>query len=591
MADRLSEIRNLERIREIRALESMDPNQPSVQAIGELDGKTPAGGEKDIYDDAAEFGGQAMEFAKRHPVVALATHPTVGKVLGYAGGLTRTGLAKAIGMVTPGRNPVDMNDIVNTLKGEAPGVGDYAERFGVKDVPIPLPFEKHNHLTTKGLFNLLGNIVTDPLYHGAGQAMGRRLYGQALEPIELEGIRRSKHEVGDVLNKHGVWNERNLQGKAQAIVDKNMESVRAAETAAAAAGGEVNIVEAMKEAQANVNRIKKHARPGSAQERMANEMQAEIDNHLQAAAKEPQTQTIFEPQAPSRPYETGREPLSKHGPGMGVIDRVDTTDPLIMRNGKPVRGISKVRPTIDTTPVRLPPPSGAEAGIVDLKATGKTGQIGRADIPEITPLKPTGEITPFERPDTASAADRVRSLPVGGKYTTTTTERVPGPNPEATAQWKRDAYSTAKDAAYDTAKRTTAWQAHYKSMGFGLKEATEKAIEKTLGKEAALKYMLENEEAGKLLSTAKSQTKVANQRARDTNTLTSTSNTEALLGALAHASGKGLESVGLSKLLRGVKMSRMPIGYALRNTPQAPVTAGVVGTNLLTPWARPEEQK
>lgn len=580
MGAREEQIARIQQIERIQALEAknIDPNQPGVEAIGTTG---TVSNEPDWIDHAGAIAKKALPaplklMLQSHEIPAVrALDQGLGKVAGYAGGWTRTLAAKLAGMVKPGKNPVELlgSDGIKALQGEAPGTGDYAERFGVPTVSAQIPGTKRV-LTSKDFLNVVGNAALDPLTYGGAQWAGKKLYNSAIRPVEIDGMRYGKADVGDVMNKHGIWNERDLPKKAQAVVDKNMASTQATEKAATLAGAEADIVESMQAAQAKVNQIREHARPGSAQEQMANEMQAEIDNHLATKAKP--SETVFK----AKPEDTS----GFDAPTMGKIDRAGTMDPLELFNGKPKKGISQIRPVlaIEKPPTERTWPKGelpnGEGEIPGGPSYDQKNPSNRA--PTDTSLK--GWVKP------RSDVDAPSSLPVQGEWTTTPAQ--PGPNPEATSTWKTDAYKAAK-GAYDTTKHATDWQEFYKAQGYGLKEATEKAIEKTLGAEAAAKYRLENEEAGKLLSTGKAQKRVADQAARDMDTLTTTSNTEALLSGVAgiHGLEKALKAVSISKAVRGLKMSRMPIGYALRNLPKETTRGAALGVQL-NPWSQPEEK-
>ena len=128
---------------------------------------------KDVYDRMGEAVAQGPRGMIGAPIrLAQAVYSTplgkvaqgaAGRAVDYLGGLVRTGSAGIIGAVKPGENPVTTKDVMDTALGQAPGVGDYAERFGVPAKNIPLPGEKHPHVTTKDVINAIGNVATNPL--------------------------------------------------------------------------------------------------------------------------------------------------------------------------------------------------------------------------------------------------------------------------------------------------------------------------------------------------------------------------------------------------------------------------------------------
>jgi hypothetical protein len=546
---------------------AVDPGQPGVQAIGDtgLSSPSPApvpapqpaqvasdGGwksratavtpaktqpqDKDWVDYLSEAPGHvadALTNAKGAPGASLIP-PLVrgaGAAAGYIGGPFQVLAAKLAGMIKSGENPVSLlEDLPKAALGKAPGIGDYAvDKFGVPDASVDIPGTNNKKLTARDLINFIGNAAVNPLTYGGAKMVGKSLYESAINPVEVEGARLGKAAIGDILNKNRVMTEGSLPAKGQAIVNKNMDTVvRPMEQGATDAGATADIKAAMGPAQAHVDDIMKYAKPGSAEEKMAQEMQKEIDLHTQMAAKP--SEKVFTPKAPEAGYDA---------PTIAKVDRVGTPEPANQVNGKPTRGLGPTGPVINDT------------------------------------------------------ADQVVHLPQQGDWTET--PATPGPSPNATARWKTDAYNNAKSSAYDPAKRSDSWQTFYKAQGYGLKDATEKAIEKVYGSEGLAKYQQANAESGAILSTGKVQGKVAAQQARDLGVATSIapSMSEGLMSAAAGGAAKdvesGLSSFAVMRALRAAKLARMPVGYMLRNTPQAPITGAVLQSN--NPWANPQGEQ
>lgn len=120
----------------------------------------------DIYDRLAQIksGIQNALMKTRGPLAVMANpavQDVVGKVIDYPFGYLRTGAAELQGMLKDGENPVTSDDIVNTILGSAPGVGDYAARFGEipKDASVKLPFSNNKSISLQDLANFGGNVA------------------------------------------------------------------------------------------------------------------------------------------------------------------------------------------------------------------------------------------------------------------------------------------------------------------------------------------------------------------------------------------------------------------------------------------------
>ncbi len=635
--DRAAQIARIQQIERIQALEgksaqkSADPAQPGVQAIGST------GAEPDWVDTATSIPGKVADaVSKSHlGLLSAAMNPSIrdlaGRGLDYAGGVARTLGAKAVGAVMPGKNPVELvgDDGINTVLGKAPGVGDYAERLGLPTVGVDIPGTNNKKLTSKDLINLIGNAATNPLTYGAAGWAGKKMYNNAIAPLEVEGNRFSKTDVGDELFKNGIASPLKLRERVQAVVDRNMGKATKVEQQATAGGAEGDVAAAMAPAQAHVNELAKYARGDASKMAMVKEMQDEINQRLTTAAKpsepilrtlpytEPEMSLKFKPNPEMPVYDSG----GKHGLytsnapenqrlGLGVVDRVGTPDPVVPNKfslqGQNQKGISGTRPIVSMNETPL--------STTDEKLLSLPRQIGRGDTEGLLEaLRKATRGEPGKTKVATGAEDTVRSLPIAGEHEMVTkmipreatvldqSEAVPGPSPLETSTWKTDAYNKAKAGAYDTTKRQDAWQTFYKKQGFGLKEATEKAIEKTLGPDAAAEYRATNESTGKMLSTGKAQTRVADQAGRDFTMATSPvpQGTEGVAMAIGKAAGgswmDALSAAGIQKAARGMRLSQMPVGYGLRTMDPNAIRAGVVGSQLRNsndnPWSQPQGAK
>lgn len=595
--DRAEQIARIEQIERIKALESKrsgsDPAQPSAAAIGSPDGKTGAEVESPDWVDRLKqlaSGAQAAISKSHIPILNVAMNPGVqeaaGRVLSVPGGIARTLAADGLEALAPGKNDVTLGDYGNAALGQAPGVGDQvARKFPeVDSASMDIPGTNGKKLSARDLMNFVGNTALDPLVHGMGQAVGKGMYDSSIGKIIGEGKRFGKDSVGETYNKYGIKNPLTMDKTVQAAVDKNMLATGATEAAATRLpGSDIDVAKAMEPAQAHVNAITKYARGDSAQEAMAEEMQKEIDNHKSTISKEPQKAFV------ELPYTEPEQKLVYAGPNPESELHLGSGESTgrLMQNTVTPRLDAKGKPVVNSTPLKkMPGERLFESNPENLTPGGRGGnyEINRLPVPgnydiqtNMIPKLDVGEAT--SEPDLLNPKTSIKPSPLAG------------------SQWKTDAYAAAKDAAYDTAKKTTAWQGFYKSLGYGLKEATEKAIEKTLGSEAAEQYRKTNADTGNLLSTKRAQINAQAQAERLKASVTTpiTTGTEGAAGGLAAALKEGdpLEklgaftvSAGLQKLAKGAQLGAMPAGYALRNMPQAPLNAAIIGTNLKpSPWA------
>ncbi len=625
-----------------------DPAQPGAQAIGTVNGPTPAAQpEKDWVDRAGEIPGALNELARRSHIPGVSLIPAASDAIGAlakrVGAPAQVLAAKAAGIVKPGPNPVSlMNDLPGAvISGDAPGIGDYAvDKFGVPNPSIDIPGTNDKKLTARGIMNVLGNTAVNPLTWGAHKIVGENMYGSALNPVEVEGQRLDKGSMLKVLNKNRIMTEGDLRAKGQRIVDLNDKNViTPMEQGATDAAVEADMHQATAPAQAHVDRLMEHAKPGSAQEKMAKDMQAEIDLHKNMQGTTAKVHTEFQPK-PEEPFlETPTESTGRLEQNQ-VDHRLDANGKPVVNSrvltkwpGEPVANNGQVPgPLVPGTKAPFVPPDETLSTIEQLKRSDLDKVIGRIrGMPDIAPPARTSFVpeAPLAEPTTSpgvvkraiegsrpspqnnfgtqeanweipktgqTTPDKPGSLPQGGDYNLVRTEGKQGPSANATSQWKTDAYNEAGAKAYDPSAHASSWQNFYKKLGFGMKEATEKAIEKVYGSEGLAKYQQANAESGAILSTGKVQGRVAAQRARDLDVATSVvpSATEALSAVTAGGASKSVEAAGLAgaaiRAWRAAKLAKMPVGYVMQNTPLAPVQGAVLQDNLSNPYAKPGGQ-
>lgn len=122
------------------------PSTPSAQAQGEEEQFAPV---------------EVQEEAPQEPGVGMQALDAAGRVLDYAGGAVRTGLANAAGLVTGQGNIVTEKDLKNVAKGKAPDSAEYLRRLGVPEGgSVNIGGQK---FTTRGAAGFALDVATDPL--------------------------------------------------------------------------------------------------------------------------------------------------------------------------------------------------------------------------------------------------------------------------------------------------------------------------------------------------------------------------------------------------------------------------------------------
>ncbi len=155
------------------------------------------------------------------------------KALDYPGGIVRTALAGGAGLLT-GDQPVDEDDLVNTLKGQAPSSAEYMQRLGVSEGPsMQVPFTDNKRISLRDAEGFAMDVVTDPLtlisksvkaLRPAGVAAekaGASVYKSGLKKIDEKLVEKGAGPVSDVLLKEGkVGTTKKLAKEADEIGKK-----------------------------------------------------------------------------------------------------------------------------------------------------------------------------------------------------------------------------------------------------------------------------------------------------------------------------------------------------------------------------------
>lgn len=568
---------------EAKEAQGMNP-MPGTDAIGVTEGPTPAA-KRDWIDKAGElaetlragaekYGPKPIRIAFNKDVQNAAT-----KILDYPAGLVRTGASQIAGMFVPGENPVGIDDWMEALQGNAKGVGDQAVRMGFPDNSVTIPGTEKK-IGNKDLLNIAGGMVTDPFnYPSAFKKVGKKLYNSSIRPIEVEGVRYNKNDVGDEMFKNKISNPLNLKEKIQKIVDKNMLEVEGIEKAATRKGGQIDIEKAMDPAQAYVNKLRAGA-VESEDLNLVKRLQRSIDAHKKLAGRPgqkefielPYTKEVEElvPQAPERGYkaagtkvEADIDPSSNAGAQGKYYYGPNDQRGIQFKDAEDLVTTSK-KPDMQWDPKKGWYSAGDE--VVELS----------------TPMAPKKVLKP--------------AMDVGE----IDGEAILSPPTLTGSRLKKKAYVKARDNAYDMNRKSTEYQNFKKAQGAGLKSETEASVGRSLSPEDEIRYRELNESTGKLLSTGKAQERVTNQAQREFDSLTSPfpNGTEGAVMSIpasmsddiAEGVGKGALTMAIQKAMRGLKLSQMPVGYGLRSVdPKTLKQLLIINQMKYGPWARGEE--
>lgn len=361
--------------------------------------------------------------------------------------------------------------------------------------------------------------------HAAGPAIeagGNTLYNGALNKLTAAIGRKGKGGITNDLFEGGITNPKDLAAKTKDLLTQHVQARDYIAQQADAAGAEMNVHNSLEEAENFYNEMKmKAGRDPDALEELTLARER-LDRLKQNAAQEK-----FTPNAPETTYDA---------PTMGKIDRAGTMDPVVpnkfSQTGQMQKGISQVRPVIN------------------------------------------------------DAIDEVGALPVAGTH-----ERLPGPNATQARALTSRAQGNAGNANYKEFAKTDNGAKLEKAIASGFQKGNEASIAKVLGPEAAEQYAGHNATIGRIADSSKAAETVSDQTARDISNLTSLPKTDGMIGTLVGSTvgaashdpitalTSAIAAVGGQKVMRGINLSQMPVGYAMKKA--GPVIAKEMEKN---PW-------
>lgn len=221
-----------------------------------------------------------------------------GRVLDYAGGLSRTAAA---GLVDPfvKEDLVTNDDVINALKGKAPGSAEYMDRAGVPEgakvnlfpeMTIPgtdITLGKGDS-SMRDIGGFIGDTALDPLSYTpmvfsklakGGKAVkaaeaattpfskmlagtGKKIYKSGLKKIDQEAIKYGKEPVSDVLMKNRIAGGYNkINKKMDTLADDLLAKQKAILAEADQAGKTVDMSKSMTKAEDMIEKMRQSRDP------------------------------------------------------------------------------------------------------------------------------------------------------------------------------------------------------------------------------------------------------------------------------------------------------------------------------------------
>lgn len=452
----------------------------------------------------------------------------------------------------------------------------------------------------------MGGAVAGKVIAKGLNKVGSQVYKSGLKRIDQEVAKYGKEPVSDLLM------EKNITGNAKQIFDRMntlgddlLVKRNSLLKDATRKGAEVDVKASLKEAQDFVNKLKSVENPEM--KKAVKLLQRRIDTYSRAAGKEPE-QILRE-----LPYTKPRTELKFAGPNpevpvydatrMGKIDRAGTPDPLELRMGKPVKGMSDVRPVIS---------EGAPKGLLDEPQLfgGDKWKFSTASPEEILAervrLTKQSQVTPYEPTLEGWApraeADAVRSLPVQGKYDIVEkldpkiatvldmTERKAGPSPIQTTAWKTSSANRVGKKGWEELARSPEGKGFDKALSSGLRRGTEESVQRALGGDAGQTLAKTNRDLGKILTSRERALMDAQQEGRK-NAFTSVDgilSTQPWILAAKKAAdiakatgprtkiGKGLVDIGKAEDEVGVLRGLIKLGLLKPNAKKEEIPQGLI---------------
>lgn len=204
--------------------------------------------------------------------------------LDYAGGLTRTVAANALEPFSE-NNVVTSEDLVNALKGRAPGTADYLERAGVPEgakanlfpeITIPGTDIKlgEGETSVRDAAGLVGDIALDPLTYlslgssaaakaslpakAMSESAGKKLFKSGLKNVDEAMLKKSAtaKPLGDLMWEKGGWGStKSIQDQAEELLQKSGKNRDVMYQMAEEGGAHVDMRKALKGSLEKVNEI------------------------------------------------------------------------------------------------------------------------------------------------------------------------------------------------------------------------------------------------------------------------------------------------------------------------------------------------
>lgn len=563
MADRVAEIRSLERVKEIRDLEAKKSANadPGTAAMGFPDGPTSAAEESPGVIGRAKQGVgatakllDAPRAATGGPALALALKALTGKdaasLQEFSDGLNPTNLKQF-------PHSDEMFDRVGVPKGAR--MSDAIPGYGEPGNSPWYQPEKGGKLdfTARGAGGFLSDVATDPLTYlsfGASAAAKKALAESATSTALEQAAKESASPTAKALSMVGDQ-AANLGAKVPGVAQIGQGSEALANLAdksvvgrlaSKLATGPSDMVSGLGEKmyKAPISSVEhegvKYGKDGVA------------DALYQAGVKSP----IGMRQTTGKAASTllgARDKIYQAADAAGATTNVDRA----LSNAKEMA--AEIR--ANKIPAEQHIADQLEQQIAEHEAmvAGTPGTAAQ------TIEQPTGKLNWKGEPIMETITNPGKDAVPGMVLPASRSERI-----------KRSLTDLISDAAYNQTAKTPVSAKSILPLANGFRSEGPLAVAEKLGPKAGQDVAELNSSAGKLIGTKKSQVAVQNANERLANNLTGLSGTDAFLPALAHSPEDGVMNLLQKKGMDALRLSVMPTGYALQKLGKGRLTAPVL---------------
>lgn len=330
------------------------------------------------------------------------------------------------------------------------------------------------------------NKISRPI-DNLSETLGKWFYKSGLKRIDQEAAKFGKEPVSDLLMERGITGSaNNIYSEMDKLGEQLYRERQALLKESTKAGGEVSMREAMAPTLAKIQEIRASKNPNL--QPLADALEADVQKFMQLEGRAPEAITRELPRSMVSHVEvTGITPKQQ------VLREL----PRPMVDSVEVSKINKSGQALDELPVpaKRDPHTGAlieqppQTVISDVPGSVEYGKNVQTQIPGLTVLD--------EIPGQVHYGKEVQT-PIPGLTVLDELPATTGPTPLQATGYKSSISQSIPDSAFKDSNFATAAQKASKEMAGGLKDATEAAVERSVGKGNELKEL--NDKLGRILT-------------------------------------------------------------------------------------------